>query len=168
MSDGTDTPPQKNEFLCKFSDSVRVQDILDFFCFSRKGVVYLNGGDKMPQNKTCTASAYRNSDNYRELKSDMLDDLEARGLIGKKYTDKVDEYMNLWSWLQMLNDDITRRGVYIEYSNGATQKGTTDNKSLTIAVRVSSQMLNIWTSLGFREQAVKSTGLQSGGDDDEL
>ena len=68
----------------------------------------------------------------------------------------------------MLNDDIMRRGVYIEYSNGATQKGTTDNKSLTIAVRVSSQMLNIWTSLGFREQAVKSTGLQSGGDDDEL
>lgn len=161
-------PPSKKQFFEKISGLGWVQDILDFFCFSHEGVVYLNGGDKMPRNKTCTASIYRNSDNYRELKSDMLDDLEARGLIGKKYTDKVEEYMNLWSWLQMLNDDIMRRGVYIEYSNGATQKGTTDNKSLTIAVRVSSQMLNIWTSLGFREQAVKSTGLQSGGDDDEL
>lgn len=98
----------------------------------------------------------------------MLDDLEARGLIGRQYTDKVQEYMNLWCWLKMLNEDVITRGVYVEYSNGATQKGTTDNKSLTIATRVSSQMLNIWAALGFREQAVSAAGKQSGGEDDDL
>lgn len=103
---------------------------------------------------------------YLSLKADMLDDLEGRGLIGQKYTDKVNEYMRLWTWLQMLNEDIMERGVYVEYTNGATQKGTTDNKSLSIATRVSGQMLSIWSALGFREQAVNAKG---GGDvEDDL
>lgn len=114
------------------------------------------------------SSAWTKTTEYAELKKDMLDDLETRGLVGNQYTDKVEEYMSLWCWLKMLNEDVVNRGVYIEYSNGATQKGTTDNKSLTIATRVSSQMLNIWAALGFREQAVNATSGQAGGDDDEL
>lgn len=104
---------------------------------------------------------------YEVLKNDMLDDLSLRGLVGAQYIDKVDEYMRLWCYLQMLNEDIINRGVYIEYQNGANQKGTTDNKSVSMATRVSSQMLNIWSALGFREQAV-NTKPQSGGVDDEL
>lgn len=103
----------------------------------------------------------------KKLKQDMLDDLEVRGLVGTQYTDKVEEYINLWSWLQMLNDDVVDRGVYVKYQNGANQMGTTENKSLTIATRVSAQMLNIWTALGFREQA-NSAKPQNGGEDDEL
>ena len=103
---------------------------------------------------------------YKELRSDMLDDLQARGLVGKQYMDKVEEYMRLWCWLRMLDEDIKIRGVYIEYQNGATQKGMTDNKSLAIATRVSSQMLAIWSALGFREQAINSKA--AGGEDDEL
>ena len=106
------------------------------------------------------ASRWSNTPEYVELKNDMLDDLDTRGLVGRQYT-------NLWCWLKMLNEDVVTRGVYVEYSNGATQKGTTDNKSLTIATRVSAQMLNIWTALGFREQATSSRP-QTGGEDDEL
>lgn len=113
------------------------------------------------------ASKWTGTDEYKALKADMLDDLEARGLVGRQYVDKVEEYMKLWCWLQMLNEDIVERGVYIEYSNGATQKGTTDNKSLMTATRVSSQMLAIFTALGFRDQAVKSRA-PVGGEDDEL
>ena len=113
------------------------------------------------------ASRWSNTPEYVEFKNDMLDDLDTRGLVGRQYTDKVQEYMNLWCWLKMLNEDVVTRGVYVEYSNGATQKGTTDNKSLTIATRVSAQMLNIWTALGFREQATSSRP-QTGGEDDEL
>lgn len=122
----------------------------------------------MPKQTNKITSAWTKTAEYTALKKDMLDDLEARGLIGRQYTDKVQEYMNLWCWLKMLNEDVITRGVYVEYSNGATQKGTTDNKSLTIATRVSSQMLNIWAALGFREQAVSAAGKQSGGEDDDL
>lgn len=110
---------------------------------------------------------YLERDACKKLKQDMLDDLEVRGLVGTQYTDKVEEYINLWSWLQMLNDDVVDRGVYVKYQNGANQMGTTENKSLTIATRVSAQMLNIWTALGFREQA-NSAKPQNGGEDDEL
>lgn len=112
-------------------------------------------------------SKFEKTEEYASLKQDMLDDLELRGLVGRQYIEKVEEYMSLWCWFQMLNEDIVKRGVFVEYSNGATQKGTTENKSLTIATKVSSQMLHIWSALGFREQATSSKP-QSGGEDDEL
>lgn len=99
------------------------------------------------------------------MHKDLLDDLTARGLISKPYLDKVSEYMSLWCLKRMLEEDITMRGVYVEYQNGATQKGTTDNKSVEKLVRVSAQMLSIWTALGFKEQAANS---KPGVDDDEL
>lgn len=122
----------------------------------------------MDEKKKKNAKNWEKTKEYAKLKKDMLDDLEIRGLVSAQYTDKVMEYMNLWCWLKMLNEDVMSRGVYVEYSNGATQKGTTDNKSLTIATRVSSQMLNIWTALGFREHAVNAAGASTSGDDDEL
>lgn len=67
----------------------------------------------------------------------------------------------------MLHEDIRERGVFIEYQNGENQKGTTDNKSLTIATRVSGQMLSIWGALGFKEQAVRAKAA-AGGEDDVL
>ena len=102
---------------------------------------------------------YKKTKQYKALKKELEDDLESRGLISEPYKDKVDEYMRLWCWLQMLNDDISARGVFIEYQNGENQKGTTDNKSLT--------MLSIWAALGFKEQAVKAKAA-AGGEDDEL
>lgn len=103
---------------------------------------------------------------FRELQKDLLGDLAARGLISKPYMDKAEEYMGLWCLRRLLEEDIAVRGVYVEYQNGANQKGTTDNKSVEKLVRVSSQMLSIWAALGFREQAANAK--PSDGDDDEL
>ena len=96
---------------------------------------------------------YKKTKQYKALKKELEDDLESRGLISEPYKDKVDEYMRLWCWLQMLNDDISVRGVFIEYQNGENQKG--------------SQMLSIWAALGFKDQAVKAKAA-AGGEDDEL
>lgn len=111
---------------------------------------------------------WENTKQYKELKQEMLDDLESRGLISRPYIDKVEEYMELWTQLKMLNEDIRKRGVSIEYQNGENQKGTTDNKSLGIAIRVSAQMLNIFSALGFRDQAIKAKSEPDGGEEDEL
>lgn len=99
---------------------------------------------------------YERTRDFRDLKKEMVDDLTARGLISKPYMDKVEEYMSLWCLSQMLEEDIAVRGVYLEYQNGANQKGTTDNKSIEKLVRVSAQKLSIWTALGFKEQAANS------------
>ena len=103
---------------------------------------------------------------YRDLKKDMLDDLSARGLVSRQYTDKVEEYMDLWCMRQMLTEDVQKRGVFVEYMNGANQFGTTDNKSVGMITRVSAQMLSIWAALGFRDSAVNAKA--GAGEDDEL
>ena len=112
----------------------------------------------------CTIYAKKRE--FRELQKDLLDDLTARGLISRPYMDKVEEYMGLWCLRRMLEEDIAARGVYVEYQNGANQRGTTDNKSVEKLVRVSSQMLSIWAALGFKEQA--ATAKTAGGDFGEL
>lgn len=112
----------------------------------------------------CTIYAKKRE--FRELQKDLLDDLTARGLISRPYLDKADEYMGLWCLRRMLEEDIAARGVYVEYQNGANQHGTTDNKSVEKLVRVSAQMLSIWSALGFKEQAASAK--TSDGDDDEL
>lgn len=121
----------------------------------------------MAAKKTNLAKKWMKKAEYTELKQDLLDDLDARGLIGRQFTDKVEEYMSLWCIFQMLREDVNTRGVSVEYSNGTAQKGVTDNKSLPMMTRVSSQMLNIWTALGFKELA-SSSRPQPAGDDDEL
>ena len=107
---------------------------------------------------------------YKALEKDMLDDLEVRGLLGPKYTDKVAEYMSLWCTRKLLEEDIEKRGVYVMYQNGEKQKGVTDNKSILILTRVSAQMQSIWTALGFREPAIGNApnGGMDGEEDDEL
>lgn len=120
----------------------------------------------MAKKTSVLCNAFARLPEYKQLRKDMVEDLEARGLVSQPYMDKVDEYMSLWSLRRMLEQDIADRGVYLEYQNGANQKGTTDNKSVEKLVRVSSQMLSIWAALGFREQA--NSAKPVGGEDDEL
>lgn len=103
-----------------------------------------------------------------ELRTSMLNDLENRGLLTAPYIDKVDEYMSLWDMAKKLDADIEERGVYLVYQHGANQSGTMENKSLAMRVKVSSQMLNIWSALGFRDRAVKSIAPAQVVDTDEL
>lgn len=104
---------------------------------------------------------------YKELDKALRDDLDARGLIGPQYEDQVDMYMTLWVTKQELRADIKDRGVSVAYQNGASQKGYTDNKSVDKLIRVSAQMLQIWTALGYKEMA-NSEKLPGDGEDDEL
>ncbi len=105
---------------------------------------------------------------YKNLKKDMLDDLDARGLLGFQFRDKVEEYMALWCVLQQLKADIMEHGVTLEYKNGSNQYGVTDNKSVASITRVSAQMLQIWTALGFRSQATAASAppAQDAGEDE--
>lgn len=120
----------------------------------------------MAKKNTGLCMLYAKTKEFAQLKAELVDDLQARGLISQPYLDKAEEYMSLWCLKRMLEEDIAERGVYVEYQNGANQKGTTDNKSVEKLVRVSSQMLSIWSALGFKEQA--NSAKPVGGDVDEL
>lgn len=131
----------------------------------------LKSTTQSPKKKKTLSSAkkFKASKEFKAIRKDLMDDLNTRGLLGAHYEDKVNEYMRLWCHLQMLAEDIDTRGVFIEYSNGATQRGTTENKSLSAEVRVSGQMLSIWNALGFKDAALNngSTVNPTGGEEDD-
>ena len=97
------------------------------------------------------------------LERSLLENLEARGLVEDVYRDKVTEYMGLWDRLQDLRQDIARRGVSVM---DAKRGMPVENRSVSLEVQVSRQMLAIYTALGFK--ARDSGGMASGDEDDAL
>lgn len=103
-----------------------------------------------------------NSELYLEIKTDLLDQLERNGTVGKYYTDLVCDYMDLWVTKSLLVEDIQERGVSVEYNNGGGQSGMKKNDSVEQRIKVNAQMLKLLSELG-----IKPT--QTGGDgDDEM
>lgn len=102
---------------------------------------------------------YRADKHFRAVKRAMLSSLKARGLSDKAYTDKVEEYMDFWVLRQELRDDVAARGLSVADERGRV----TENRSVSLEIQVSRQMLAIFTALGFKAD--------EGGDaydDDEL
>lgn len=102
---------------------------------------------------------YRKTKKYKALRENMLASLELRGLDGKIYTDKVEEYMNLWCVFQMANADVEEHGVFLLDDRGRRTK----NDSASLCNQLSRQMLSIFTALGFKPEECVSAY-----DDDDL
>lgn len=104
----------------------------------------------------------RKSKAFRELRDSLLADLKARGLDSRVYEDKVDEYMEFWVRCRELRADVAERGLTVIDERGRT----TENRSVSLEIQASRQMLAIFTALGFKENAAK--GGTGQGDDDDL
>lgn len=104
---------------------------------------------------------YRLTKEYRRLRDDLTDNLTARGLVEEVYRDKVSEYLDLWVRRKQLRDDIEERGVMIR----DPAKGFVENRSVSLELQTSRQMLAIYNALGFRENPGSGRGREP---DDEL
>ena len=105
--------------------------------------------------------AYEPRREYWDLRQSMLENLAARSLDEDVYRDKVQEYMDFWVRRQELRDDIDRRGLTVTDDRGRLM----ENRSVSLEIQVSRQMLAIFSTLGFKEDALAS-GQRD--DDDEL
>ena len=99
---------------------------------------------------------------FKTLKKSMLESLESRGLCEDIYRDKVDEYMEFWARKQELAEDIKERGLSVYDERGRL----TENRSVSLEIQVSRQMLAIFTALGYKDEAAK--GGAGGFADDDL
>lgn len=87
---------------------------------------------------------------YREIKKDLLDQLERSGTIGKYYDDLVEDYMDMWVTKCLLVDDIKERGVRVYYNNGGGQAGYKKNESVDQRIKLNAQMLKLLSELGIK------------------
>lgn len=99
---------------------------------------------------------------YQKLHKDLMDDLEARGLVSEVYTESVERYMMLWILFRQAQEDIRERGMVVPDSRG----GKTENRMISLALQASKEMRAICADLGFKDAALK--GGSAGAGDDEL
>lgn len=86
----------------------------------------------------------------KEIKQDLLDQLERNGAVGKYYLDLIEKYMNLWHTDRLLQKDIDERGVSVAYNNGGGQSGYKKNDSVDQQIKVNQQMLKILDYLNIK------------------
>ena len=98
---------------------------------------------------------------YQALKASLLKNLKSRGLDSALYEDKVQEYMDFWKLHKELQRDIQERGMVV-YDD---RKRLCENRSISLDVQVSRQMLNLFAAMGFKPQDLKPG---NGADDDDL
>lgn len=98
---------------------------------------------------------------YRSVKESLADELKRNGVLGRSYSDLVDDYMDFWITKQLLVKDIMERGTMIKYNNGGGQSGWKKNDSIEQLVKVNSQMLKLLDALGLSPPA------DDPGDDDD-
>lgn len=85
-----------------------------------------------------------------QIKQDLIDQLERRGVYGQHYLDLINDYMALWDIKNDLISDIKERGVTTRYQNGANQWGYKKNDSVSELTKINAQMLKLLSELGLR------------------
>lgn len=100
----------------------------------------------------------RKSKEYKKLDRALRKSLKDRGLTAPMYQDKAQEYMDFWARRQELKADIAARGLTVTDDRGRQS----ENRSVSLEIQVSRQMLTLWNALGFKAEDI------SGVDDDDL
>ncbi len=149
------SPRQKKRRIFAASLLGALQDIFEILAFAR-------GKKKEKRGKSSDMANKSLKTLKKELKKSLMDNLEARGLVETVYRDKVSEYMDLWQRRQDLKADIEDRGITVLDDKGRE----CENRSLSLEIQTSRQMLAIYTALGFKEIASKAS--YTAGEDDEL
>jgi phage terminase small subunit len=105
---------------------------------------------------------------YREIKQDLLAQLEKKFISRKHYEDLVEDYMAFWVIKEQLQEDIDERGVVVTYNNGGGQSGSKKNDSVSEKIKVTVQMSKILDDLGIKPTQIKDdTAISDVKDKDE-
>ena len=78
-----------------------------------------------------------------DIKKDLLEQLERKGVRGEHYTDLINDYMSMWDIKNELINDIEERGVNVMYQNGKEQWGYKKNDSIGELNKTNGQMMKI-------------------------
>lgn len=103
---------------------------------------------------------YRKKKAFKDLRKAMIEKIASRGLEQTAYIDKVDEYMDFWVRRCELRDDVAARGLTVMDERGRMS----ENRSVSLEIQVSRQMLALFTALGFKPDDFDGVY----GDDDKL
>lgn len=85
-----------------------------------------------------------------QIESDLLDQLERNGTVGKHYKDLVCDYMSMWDTKNLLADDIKKRGAVVDYESNNGTVNKRKNDSVGELVKVNMQMIKLLDAMGVK------------------
>ncbi|MEG2001079.1 MAG: RNA polymerase subunit sigma-70 [Evtepia sp.] len=86
----------------------------------------------------------------KEIRQDLLDQLERGGTTGGYYRDLVADYMDLWDTKNRFMADIKERGAKVLVVTASGSENMKTNDSVTDLIKVNAQMLKILDSIGIK------------------
>ena len=99
---------------------------------------------------------FKNSNKYKTVRKDLLDQLRCRGADTPAFKDLVEDYMSLWLTKELLRADIENTGIRVAYDNGGGQQGYKDNPSIERQIKVNAQMLKLLSELNIKTSNIMS------------
>lgn len=111
---------------------------LNFYLYARKG-----GG-----------VVGRKTNYEKELRDDLMEQLDDNGMAGKHYDNLIDDYLELYKLKNNLIEDIRFNGLRISYMTGNGFEATKPNESVERLVKVNAQMLKILGELDLKKPKV--------------
>lgn len=95
---------------------------------------------------------------YKDIKKELLQQLEANGTYGKYFEDMVDDYMAMYITKTLLIKDIQTRGIIVPYNNGGGQSGFKKNEAVEMFNKTNAQMLKLLSELGLKANLMTGGG----------
>ncbi len=107
-----------------------------------------------PDNRNKDVKRIVRTKKYKEIESDLRQQLKDNGTSGKFFDDMIDDYMAMYVTKTLLVEDIQKRGTIVTYNNGGGQSGMKKNESVDMFNKTNAQMLKLLAELGLKANAV--------------
>lgn len=98
---------------------------------------------------------------YRDIRRDLMAQLERNGTVGEQFRGLVDDYMKMWVIKEKLAADIKERGVLVTAIGPGGREYLKKNDSVDQLPKYNAQMMKLLSEIGIKPE-------QNPGDDDEL
>lgn len=107
--------------------------------------------------------AKKEEEKRENIKKDLLNQLELKGMYQSYYIDMVEQYMEYYDLKNELNKDIRINGVRVEVMTGNGFTTTKSNESIPTLQKTTSLMLKILKDLSLEKPVIDDAS-----DDDYL
>lgn len=98
---------------------------------------------------------------YRDIRRDLLEQLERNGTVGEQFRGLVDDYMKMWVIKEQLAADIKERGVLVPAFGPGGREYLKKNDSVDQLPKYNAQMMKLLNEIGIKPD-------QNPGEDDVL
>lgn len=91
------------------------------------------------------------------VKKSLVEQLTKQGKTARFYMDLINDYISYWHIKELLVEDIEKKGIRYDYTNGNGVKTEKPNESVQNLQKTTATMLKIMSDLNLKEPIITSS-----------